>query len=268
MLNIAHRGASSVAPENTLAAAAKALESGADMWELDVGVSADGELIVLHDAALTRTSNAAKIYPDRKPWLLQDFTLDELRRLDFGSWFMEQDPFGQIAAGKVARHELENYAGQRVPTLGDALEFTLRHDWYVNVEIKDLAGSRDDVNVVERVMHLIAKLGAVGNVVVSSFNPTYLERANRANLDVSTGLLADAPQVDPVSLLKRVKAKAYHSRILDIHSLDVESLQAHGFEVRVWVVNDAATMRALLRTGINGIFTDFPQTLESVMNEV
>ena len=66
VLNIAHRGARSLAPENTLAAAQKALELGADMWELDVAMTADGELIVIHDSTLERTSNARDVFPDRQ----------------------------------------------------------------------------------------------------------------------------------------------------------------------------------------------------------
>ena len=68
MLNIAHRGARSLAPENTLAAARKALGCGADMWELDVGMTADGVLILIHDNTLTRTSNVLEIFPERTPW--------------------------------------------------------------------------------------------------------------------------------------------------------------------------------------------------------
>lgn len=265
-LNIAHRGARSLAPENTLAAAGKALEIGADMWELDVGMTADGELIVLHDATLSRTSNAAVIYPDREPWQVQDFTLDELRRLDFGSWFIEKDPFGQIADGNVSNAERENYVGERLLTLAEALQFTLRHGWYVNVEIKDLRGTKGDAQVVERTVQMIEQLRAVGHVVISSFNPTYLERANRAIPDVSTGLLVKSHESNPISLLKRLRAKAYHPRLQDLNFLDFESLQAHGFEVRVWVVNDEKTMRALLEMGVNGIFTDFPGRLKSLQN--
>ena len=86
-LNIAHRGARSLAPENTLAAARKGLEVGADMWELDIQMTADGELIVIHDNTLKRTSNVREVFPKRKPWLVHEFTLDEIRLLDFGSWW-------------------------------------------------------------------------------------------------------------------------------------------------------------------------------------
>jgi len=80
ILNIAHRGASSLAPENTLSAARKGLEAGADMWELDVQLTADGELIVIHDSTLKRTSNVEDVFPHRRPWQVHEFTLDEIRK--------------------------------------------------------------------------------------------------------------------------------------------------------------------------------------------
>ena len=106
VLIVAHGGARSLAPENTLAAARKALEVGADMWELDVGVTADGELILFHDDSLARTTNARQVYPDRAPWTFTTFTLAELGALDFGTWFVETDPFGQIAVGAVTAQRL------------------------------------------------------------------------------------------------------------------------------------------------------------------
>lgn len=78
---------SSPAPENTLAAARKGLEIGADMWELDVQLTADGALILMHDDTLECTSNIEEVYPDRWLWRVLDFTLAEIRQLDFGSWF-------------------------------------------------------------------------------------------------------------------------------------------------------------------------------------
>ena len=100
-LNIAHRGNRSLAPENTLAAARKGLAAGADMWELDVAMSADGIPYLIHDDTLERTSNVAEIFPERGPWPTHAFTLAELRQLDFGTWFNATDPFGQIDAGHV-----------------------------------------------------------------------------------------------------------------------------------------------------------------------
>ena len=87
VLNIAHRGARSLAPENTLAAARMARHAGADMWELDVAVSADGALFVMHDDSLQRTTNAAQRFPDRAPWTFSGFTLAELEAEGLGPFF-------------------------------------------------------------------------------------------------------------------------------------------------------------------------------------
>ena len=112
-LNIAHRGASSLAPENTLAAARKALDLGADMWELDVQMTADGELVILHDNTLKRTSNVETIFPVRRPWRVHQFNLNEIRQLDFGSWFEEQDPFGQVLFNDIiVKHGLNLFGHQ------------------------------------------------------------------------------------------------------------------------------------------------------------
>jgi len=264
-LNIAHRGARSLAPENTLSAARKALEIGADMWELDVGMTADGELVVLHDDTLERTSDATSIYPHRHPWQLHEFTLEELMRLDFGSWFVDEDPFGRIAAGEVSRRELHGYRGERIPTLGEALAFTFREKWSVNVEIKDLTGTEGDLKVVEATVRLIEKTGMTDRVVISSFNPSYLPRVSAANSTIATALLTESPPADPVSVLKRLRVGGYHPSLEELHLIDLDEIQGQGFPVRVWTVNDEGTMQSLIDAGVSGIFTDFPQRLKPLL---
>ena len=88
----AHRGARSIAPENTMAAARTALAAGAGMMEADVRMSRDGKLVVIHDPHLARTSDGPVKFPGRNPWLVHEFTLEELKLLDFGSWFATADP--------------------------------------------------------------------------------------------------------------------------------------------------------------------------------
>ncbi|HIC89588.1 MAG TPA: hypothetical protein EYP04_09335, partial [Anaerolineae bacterium] len=189
VLNIAHRGARSLAPENTLAAARKALAIGADMWELDVQMTSDGQLIVMHDSSLERTCNVEELFPDRRPWLVAEFTLAEIQKLDCGSWFNETDPFGQIKARVVSPQEQQSYVGERAPTLREALLFTRDHDWRVNVEIKDLSRLPGDATVVEKVVDLIVELDMVDRVVISSFNYDYLRRVRAANGDIPTAAL-------------------------------------------------------------------------------
>ncbi len=136
----AHRGARSLAPENTLAAARAALAAGAHMWEIDLRMSRDEELVLVHDPDLKRTTDAESKFPGRGPWLVDDFTLGELKSLDFGSWFAKADPFGQIAAGEISTSQLAKYTGEAAVTLEEAILFTIRNDWLLNVEIKDSPG--------------------------------------------------------------------------------------------------------------------------------
>jgi len=116
--NVAHRGASAHAPENTIAALRLAARQGADAFEIDVQETRDHELILMHDSTLARTTDAETVFPDRSPWRVADFTLDEIRRLDAGSWF-----------GAA-------FAGERVPTLAEALRAMRGTDLGLLLEIK------------------------------------------------------------------------------------------------------------------------------------
>lgn len=267
ILNIAHRGARSLAPENTLAAARKALSVGADMWELDVCAAADGEPIVIHDSTLERTSNVRDVFPLRAPWMVHGFTLAEIRQLDFGSWFNRIDPFGQIAAGAVTEAEMRSYVGLRAPTLREALEFTAENDWLVNVEIKDLGRTAGHSFVVEKVVKLVEELGMEGKVLISSFNHAYLERVGAANPSIVTGALASFAHRNPPALLCRLKASCYHPRITAIRRRRIASLRDEGVHVLVWVANKPSVMRALIDSRVSGIFTDFPQVLKTVLDD-
>ncbi|UCG20311.1 MAG: glycerophosphodiester phosphodiesterase [Deltaproteobacteria bacterium] len=265
VLNIAHRGASSLAPENTLSAARKGLEVGADMWELDVQLTADGELIVIHDSTLKRTSNVEDAFPHRRPWQVNEFTLDEIGKLDFGSWFIKQDPFGQIAAGVVTEEEIKSYVGEPAPTLKQALLFTRKHNWFVNLEIKDLSNKPGNNLIVDRVIALVEKLNMVDMVLVSSFNHKYLAQIAASYPHVVTGVLHTKPHARPASLLRRLGALTYHPRKTFIRLGDIAGLKRQGFQVHIRTINDRKTMERLVRAGVSGIFTDFPQVLTSVI---
>ena len=266
-LNIAHRGARSLAPENTLAAARLGLEIGADMWELDVAMTADGELVVLHDDTLERTSNARQVFPDRSPWLVHTFTLDELRQLDFGSWFNETDPFKQIASGAVTEEMQQRYVGEPIPTLREALTFTKENNWRVNVEIKDATGFPPDKDLPEKVVALIKALQMTDRVLISSFNHNYLTRVKAANPNLPLAALVESPPDDPIALVQGLGALGYNPGIKRLNPNDIPAIRQAGVEVYVWTVNDEATMRRLIDNNVSGIFTDFPQLLKTLLNE-
>lgn len=264
-LIIAHRGASSLAPENTLASARKALELGADMWELDVAMSQDGELFLLHDDTLERTSNAADIFPGRRPWNAWEFTLEEIRLLDFGSWYGQRDPCGLIAAGVLSYADTCAYCGEPAPTLREALLFTREHDWRVNVEIKDLSGTPGDGVVVERVVGLIHDLGMGEQVIISSFNHGYLRRVRALDKDLITAALVEEAHPDPAALLAELGAQAYNPCLECIHPAEIAALHELGYGVNIWTVNEEADMRRLMDAGVSGLFTDYPQRLKVVL---
>lgn len=264
-LNIAHRGARSLAPENTLAAARKGLASGADLWELDVAMTADGAPFVVHDDTLVRTSNAKTVFPDRSPWSNYLFTWAEIQQLDFGSWFVATDPFKQIAAGKVSQAEQASYKGEKAPSLREALRFTRDNQWRVNVELKDLSGTPGDATVVELAVGLIDELGLADRVLISSFNHSYLERVKRANPKIATAALVERADPDPVALLKRLGAQAYNPRLGQIAPAEIGKIRDAGFDVFIWTVNDEAAMKQLVDARVSGLFTDFPQLLKPLV---
>jgi glycerophosphoryl diester phosphodiesterase len=263
---IAHRGARSLAPENTLPAAAKALEVGADGWELDVAMSVDGELVVLHDDTLERTSNVAQVFPDRRPWRVYDFSLDELRRLDFGTWFVKEDPFKQASDGNISTVELESFVGASIPTLREALVFTKDNQWWVNIEIKDASGTYADAVIVERVVALVEELEMQHQVLISSFNFDYLRQVKTLQPNLSIGVLTSQAVSDPLTLMGELSAQAFHPSLKVVRPEQVKLLRQAGYAVNVWTVNDESDMRDLMAMGVSGIFTDFPQLLKKALS--
>ena len=119
---VAHRGASMLAPENTLAAAELSSEYGAFGFETDVRISLDGVPFLMHDETLARTTNIAEVFPNRADDPASQFTLDELSQLNAGLWFIQKDPYGTIDAGMVSQSQLGINQGQSIPTLQEALD--------------------------------------------------------------------------------------------------------------------------------------------------
>ncbi len=267
-LVIAHRGARSLAPENTLLAARKGFELGADLWELDVAMTRDDEIVVIHDDTLTRTSNAKEIYPHGEPWGVHLFTLDELKQLDFSCKFIQDDPFKQIAAGAIPEMDLLQMRRLQIPTLREALLLTRALNWRVNIEIKDLSGLPGDAGIVEEVVSLVEAVGMVNQVIISSFNHDYLLRAKQSNPHLTTAALVETPVSDPIALLQRLDAQAYNPGIRELTNFDqIRDVRKAGFDVYIWTVNDEATLRKLITAGVSGIFTDFPQMMVKLLRE-
>jgi glycerophosphoryl diester phosphodiesterase len=266
-LVIAHRGASSLAPENTLAAARKALEIGADLWELDVSVTADGELVLMHDNTLQRTCNVQEVFPDREPWQVWDFTLAEIQALDCGSWFNRKDPFQEIGFGNVSEAEQQSYVGERAPTLRQALEFTRDNSWRVNVELKTQPAEALDRVIVEKAVALVEELGMDDGqqVVLSSFKHDYLKAVKDLNPRIPIQAITSKPIRDLPAYLDDLGADTCNPKVTAWSYKRLGEMRAQGIAFNVWTVDDELTMKALINTGVNGIITNYAQTLVSLL---
>lgn len=263
-LNIAHAGGRSLAPENTIAAAKKALEVGADMWELDVAVTRDEELILFHDDSLTRTTDAASRFPDRAPWIFTTFAFEEIRTLDAGSWFVETDPFGEIAAGMVKPEELASYRGERIPTLREALLFTKKNRFQVNIELKRLPAPMEDFPVVERVLSLIDRLDVADYVTISSFNHNWLRQVEAQWPTIEVQALVGYPY-DAPNAWDNFHFKTYNVCAKRTDAAEIRMLRAKGLGVNVWTVNEEHDMVRFITAGATGLFTDFPHRLSALL---
>lgn len=264
-VNIAHRGARSLAPENTLAAARKALQVGADFWEIDVAVTADEVLILFHDDSLARTTDAEVHFPDRAPWTFTTFTYSELNSLDAGSWFLETDPFEQIAAGEVTADEQASFRDEKIPTLREALFFTQAENWRINVELKRLPPPMDRFPVVDRVLSLIEDMAIdPRQFVISSFNHDWLRQVRKRNPNIALQALLGLPQTEPQDWGK-LEFETYNARSTLTDEDQVRTLKDKGIAVNLYLVNEEEEMRRFIEAGAAGFITDFPQKLAALL---
>ncbi len=266
---IAHRGARAHAPENTLAAARLGHAQGAAMWELDTGLTKDGHLIVIHDDSLERTTDVAMRpeFAARTPWNIKDFTLAEIRSLDAGSWFAKTDPFKTVAAGEVSSDRLAAYAGEKIPTLEEALLLTKELDWRVNVEIKNHAGRPGHERITRQVTDLIRNLGMMDRVLLSSFQHQYLREAAELMPELPRGaLIEEVRPENAVNICLAAKAAFYHPRHNLVTTDDMAALKTAGIAVNVWTVNDIEDMQQARARGVAGIITDYPGRLREMLH--
>jgi len=268
ILNIAHRGGASLAPENTLAAARRAWELGADLWEFDVRITKDGVPILMHDAALRRTTDVYRKFPTRGPWWVKLFSLKEIKRLDAGSWFNQVDPFGQIRAGVVSKDEWRAYHGEPIPTLEEALRFTKEHGWRANIEVKrmDYLAPR---RIARKVLEVIQGLGMEERVIVSSYDHRILREIKRFNPEIAIAVLAILRPQDLFRYLEDLQADAYNPGLLAFDPRDFGELRRQGLGVNVGPYDAPSRLAELAaRSGVSGVFTNFPQRLEPILDEL
>lgn len=249
--NVAHRGASSYAPENTLAAVREGIALGCDLVEVDLHRTRDGALVALHDATLTRTTDVERVFPRRGSYRVSSFTLDELRRLDAGSW------------------KSPHHAGERVPTLAQVVE-TLRAtgtglllevktpQQYPGIEV-DLAAE------LYSVPGYVAAAAASGRLVVQSFDHAAMRVFKEQLPQVPVGLLGAPPRHRLGELA--TWADEVNPRHRAVRAGYVRAVQRAGLRCQVWTVDGVADMRRAIAMGVDGVITNRPHVLAQVLED-
>jgi glycerophosphoryl diester phosphodiesterase len=236
---IAHRGASRIAPENTLAAFQAAADMGADAIELDAKLSSDGAVVVHHDLTLDRTTNGTEASPHAA---LTD------QALDAGAKFNPD-------------------SGERIPSLNEVFE-ALGRRVLINIELKNYESVFD--RLAEAVVRVVRRHGLERRVLLSSFNPFALWTARRLAPDVPKGLLVWPGQKGWMqATLRRLTAfEAYHPQDSMTDRVTIADQHAQGRRVNVWTVNDVGRMRELLLLGCDGLITDVPDAARQAVRDV
>ncbi|GGJ02866.1 glycerophosphoryl diester phosphodiesterase [Alicyclobacillus cellulosilyticus] len=228
----AHRGFSAQYPENTLVAFAAALQAGADGIELDVHLTADGELAVIHDHDVSRTTDGRGVIE----WM----RWAELRRLDAGGWFHPR------------------FRGERIPSLAEVLALVQRHPRpvAVNIELKT-AALRGDA-LAQRVWQVVVQHGMAERVWISSFNHLALAALKARHPEARIAPLYMEALVEPWRYAQGFGAAAVHPEAVTLDEALVRDIHRAGLRVHVWTVNDAARLRELRDWGVDAVITDRP----------
>lgn len=226
----AHRGFSYRAPENTLASFLKAMHTEADGIEFDVQLSKDGHVVVIHDETLNRTSTGTGF--------VKDFTLSELKELDFGKWFSDK------------------FLGEKIPTLEEVLNLTSNWSGILNIELKN--SIIEYPNLEKKVVEVLKKHNRIDNILVSSFNHNSLKIIKNIYPELKIALLYDASQSIDFEYVKLFNAYAIHPYFKDVTKELVQKACLNNLKVNTYTVNTPSDIVTLNKLGVNGIFSDDP----------
>ena len=237
VLVIAHRGASGYAPENTLAAFKRAIALGATFIETDLQLCRDSRFVAIHDDTVNRTtSGAGKVH---------DLSLADLKRLDAGAWFGSE------------------FAGERIPTLDEILEFSKKHDVVFYLELKP-GGSWGGEHAL---IGALRESQEVARTVVISFDAGVLEGLRKIEPTLMTGLLFDGQIARPLDKAVEVGARQLAVRGDLVTPALLAEARKKDLQVVCWTVNQPAHMRLLIDAGVDGIMSDYPDRIVAAIKK-
>ena len=227
----AHRGASAYAPENTLAAFQLARDLGADGVELDIQMTSDGRLVVIHDETLDRTTS--------------------------GSGWVKAMSLSQIKALNASMGS-QRFPNEKVPTLEEVFDLLADTSMVINIEIKD--GRVLYPGIAEKVLAMIDQRNWEYRITISSFNHITLAHIRQIGSLVYTGILFSDVLYEPWNYAHQLWATALHPHYLYIDGLPglIEESRNSLLEINVWTVDEVADIDRMLARGVDGIITNHP----------
>ena len=243
-LVVGHRGAMGYAPENTLASFEEAVRRGADLIELDVQLSSDGEVVVMHDASVDRTTNGEGLVRDL-PW-------KRIKSFDAGAWYRQ------------------DFAGEYVPSLTDVIQrFRSRrttggHALGFIVELKTVRGWGG--SLADAVVNVLQKEDFVERIFIISFDAVSLQEVRAAHRSVPTGLLySEEGEESRIAQARMIQAQALFPRKTCVTTRGVVAAHKAGLAVATWTANTKNEMKRMIACGVDAVTTNYPDRLRSLM---
>ena len=227
----AHRGSKKTHPENTMVAFIEAERVGADGIEFDVQLSSDGELVIIHDETLDRTTTLTGY--------VKDYTAEELKKADAGILFSEQ------------------FIGEQIPFLKEVFKWATENDLMMNVELKTDKFNYEGIE--QKVIDLIREFHFEDRIILSSFNHHSLEIAKEIAPEIERALLFKELPKDIENILANKAESGFHPKRRTVTNKLIKYAQKHGYKVRPWTANKSKNILLLANLGVDAIFTDCPE---------
>ncbi|MCY7009268.1 glycerophosphodiester phosphodiesterase [Fusobacterium simiae] len=238
--NFAHRGFSGKYPENTILAFQKAIEVGADGIELDVQLTKDGEIVIIHDETIDRTT-------DGKGYVV-DYSYEELSKFDASYIYKEKFRFNKI------------------PTLKEYFELVKDLDFITNIELK--TGINEYLGIEEKVYKLIKKYKLEKKVIISSFNHFSILRMKKLAPELKCGFLSEDWIIDAGRYTASHKIECFHPRFNNLIPEVVEELKRNGIEINTWTVNKEEDIRDLINKKVDILIGNYPDLTKKIINQM
>lgn len=240
--NFAHRGFSGNYPENTMLAFEKAVQTeGCDGIEMDVHLTKDGEVVIIHDETLNRTCVNGTGY-------VKDYTYDELKGFDVSFKF----------AGR--------YSPQRVPSLREYFELVKDTPIVTNIELK--TGIYEYPGIEKKVYEMIEEYGLKEKIIISSFNHFSIRRMKELCPDMICGLLTETWLIDAGHYTKRVGAECLHPIFYNLTGEVAAEIKEQGIRINTWTVNEEKDIRTMIERGVDAVIGNFPDRVTRIREEM